>query len=252
MRKSWVRLVAGLIFAAVGLAAATLKGHYVVEYGIFGKMGEAEATLMTRDGRYTIEMKAWATGLAKILSRNRVETYRSEGRIVAGRFVPDRFSKDIRRANKRRIKVYRFDHPHRIVRFQETKYRDGRRILERNETLPYYAKDDIFSLYFNIRQIIPDCNQTFDRYLHAVGAEKQTGRIRVETLRGDARKEAKILLGEVPCYLRVTIFQKLFGSKGGNLYLGMRDNGIADRAILKDVVMFGDVRGRLTHLDQHE
>ena len=118
--------------------------------------------------------------------------------------------------------------------------------------MPYYAKNDILSLYFNILKIVGDCDRPFDETLHAVGAEKKTGRVRVETLTGKALKEAKRLVGDAPCYLRVTVYQKLFGSKGGNLYLGMRRDNIVTKAVLKDVVMFGDVRGRLVELKREE
>ena len=235
----------GLLLAAV-LQAETKVAEYVVEYGIFGKMGEARASLVEKEGRYRIEMKVWATGLAKVLSGGRVEIYTSEG-IVApdGRLVPETYAKDIRRSGKRRLKTYRFDHEHKVVRWHETKWRDGNVTGEKSETLPYYADNDIFTLYFNLPHFLKNCDEPFDRTFHAVGAEKKTGRVRIETLTGKARKEAESLLGKAPCYLRVTIYQKIFGSKGGKLYLAMREDHVVKKAVLKDVVMFGDVRGRL-------
>jgi hypothetical protein len=229
------------------LQAGTMKAEYVVEYGIFGKMGVSEAVLERNATRYAIRMKAKATGLAKILSGGRVEIYRSEGKVVAGRLVPDLYSKDIRRSGKRRVKVYRFDHDKRIVKIHEERFRDGKLEKEKNETLPYYADNDIFSLYFNIPKIIGDCGKPFDKDLHAVGAEKKTGKVRVRTLvEKKERMLAEEMLGpDAACYLKVTIYQKIFGSKGGELYLALRDDGVATSAVLKDVVMFGDVRGRL-------
>ncbi len=238
------------LLAFVSLHAETMVGKYVVEYGIFGKMGMAKATLTRKEDRYEILMKAEATGLAKVLSGGRVEIYRSEGHVLEGRLVPDLFSKDIRRSGKRRIKVYRFDHPHRIVTFHETTYRHGKVEKEKNETLPYYATDDIFSLYFNLMDIMGDCSKPFDRDLHAVGAEKKTGRVHVRTLVGEERRKAEEFLGRAHCYLKVTIYQKLFGSKGGELYLALREDGIVSKAVLKDVVMFGDVRGRLIDFEE--
>ncbi len=226
-----------------------MRAEYRVEYGIFGKMGVARATLDHNATRYKIAIEARATGLAKLLSGGRVERYESEGRIVGGRFVPDRFAKDIRRSGKRRIKIYLFDHLHRHVTFDEKRFKHGKLTDRKHETLPYYAKDDILSLYFNIRAIIGDCDKPFDEMLHAVGAEKKTGKVRVRTLVGAAHREALSLLGQAPCYLKVTIYQKLFGSKGGELYLAMDERGVVHKAVLKDVVMFGDVRGVLKKLE---
>ncbi|WP_457597675.1 DUF3108 domain-containing protein [Hydrogenimonas sp.] len=227
--------------------AETMKAEYVVEYGIFGKMGVSEATLERNATRYRIRMEARATGLAKLLSGGRVEIYTSEGHIEKGRLVPDVYAKDIRHSGKRRVKRYFFDHAHRKVTYRQVRYRDGKLTSEDNGTLPYYADNDIFSLYFNIRAIIGDCDKPFSKDLHAVGAEKKTGRIHIQTLvEKKERLYARELLGEGnACYLKVTIFQKIFGSKGGELYLALRDDGVATAAVLKDVVMFGDVRGRL-------
>ncbi|WP_353661181.1 DUF3108 domain-containing protein [Hydrogenimonas sp. SS33] len=246
------RLLPLLLLFTLFLHAETVRGKYVVEYGIFGKMGEATATLVVKDGRYRVEMKAWATGLAKVLSGGRVEIYTSEGRVENGRLVPERYTKDIRHSGKRRVKNYVFNHAEKRVTYIQVRYKDGKKRDTDSGTLPYYAKNDIFSLYFNILKIIGDCGTPFDRTLHAVGAEKKTGRVRVETLTGKEKKEAKELLGDAPCYLRVTVYQKLFGSKGGKLYLAMRKDNIVTKAVLKDVVMFGDVRGRLVDLKREE
>jgi hypothetical protein len=227
------------------LQAETMVGKYSVEYGIFGKMGVAKAELIRKDDRYDIVMTAKATGLAKVLSGGRVEIYKSSGLVVDGRLVPEVYSKDIRRFDKRRVKIYSFDHLHGRVTIHEERYEEGKLTREKNDTLPYYARDDIFSLYFNIMQIIGDCSKPFDRNLHAVGAEKKTGRVRVQTIVGEERAKVREFLGDAPCYLKVTVYQKLFGSKGGELYLALREDGVVTKAVLKDVVMFGDVRGRL-------
>ena len=130
--------------------------------------------------------------------------------------------------------------------YVEVRYKDGKQTREKSGVLPYYADNDIFSLYFNIRHIIPDCNAPFDKTLHAVGAQKRSGKIRIRTLTDKKeRMLARDMLGKGACYLKVTIYQKLFGSKGGELYLLLRKDGVAKAAVLKDVVMFGDVRGRL-------
>ena len=209
----WLMMVMAV---GISLFAETMTAEYVVEYGIFGKMGVSEATLERNATHYAIEMKARATGLAKVLSGGRVEVYKSEGRVVAGRFVPDLYAKDIRRSGKRRIKIYHFDHPHRLVTFHEERYKNGKLESEKNETLPYYADNDIFSLYFNILQIIGDCGKPFDRDLHAVGAEKKTGKVRVQTLVDEKeRMLAQEMLGEgAACYLKVTIYQKISAPRG--------------------------------------
>ncbi len=244
--KRWIVLIvlfSGFVFAE------SMHATYKIEYGIFGKMGVSDAYLVKKEGRYEIRMVAKATGLAKVLSGGRVEIYGSKGKVVDGRLVPDTFTKDIKRSNKRRIKVYTFDHEAKRVVFHEKNFRDGKLKDEKNETLPYYADNDILSLYFNVAGIIGNCSEPFAKDLKAVGAEKKTGRVRVETVTGSGREKLKQSLGDEPCYLKVTIFQKLFGSKGGELYLSLNENFVVQRALLKDVIMFGDIRGKLVHFE---
>jgi hypothetical protein len=245
--KRW--LIAFLLMVGV-MHAESMHATYKVEYGIFGKMGVSDAYLTQEDGHYRIKIVAKATGLAKILSRGRVEVYESEGRVIDGRLVPESFQKDIRRSGKERIKVYHFDHQNRRITYIEKRYRDNHLQSETNGTLPYYAQDDILSLYFNTPMIIGDCSKPFHQFLKAVGAEKKTGRVKIETLVGEAKQKIKPLLGGASCYLKVTVYQKLFGSKGGELYLALRPDNVVQKAVLKDVIMFGDIRGKLIHFDK--
>ncbi|MCF6201230.1 MAG: DUF3108 domain-containing protein [Hydrogenimonas sp.] len=244
------RFIVLITFLAVSLLAESMHATYKIEYGIFGKMGVSDAYLTKKDGHYEIKMVAKATGLAKVLSGGRVEIYGSKGRVVDGVLVPESFSKDIRRSNKRRIKVYTFDHEAKKVTFHEENYKDGKLKDKKDETLAYYAKNDILSLYFNVEKIIGSCGEPFAKDLKAVGAQKRTGRVRVETITGGEREKLKRSLGSEPCYLKVTIFQKLFGSKGGELYLSLNDRFVVQKALLKDVIMFGDIRGKIVHFEE--
>jgi len=232
--------------------AASMHASYRVEYGIFGKMGISDAYLTQDDEHYKIKIIAKATGLAKILSRGRIEVYESEGKVVNGRLVPEIFRKDIRRLGKQRLKEYYFDHrkKKKRVTYVETRYRKNQLQSESNGTLPYYAEDDILSLYFNIPMIIEDCSKPFNQFLKAVGAEKNTGRVKVETVTRKTKEKMRPLLGDASCYLKVTVYQKLFGSKGGELYLALRSDNVVQKAVLKDVIMFGDIRGKLIHFDE--
>ncbi|WP_456485412.1 DUF3108 domain-containing protein [Hydrogenimonas sp.] len=229
--------------------AETMHAAYKVEYGIFGKMGVSDAWLTKRGDRYEIKMVAKATGLAKVLSGGRVEIYESSGRIEDGKLVPDLFRKNVKRSSKRRIKTYLFDHLRKKVTYHQISYRHGKKADESDGELPYYAKNDILSLYFNISSIIGDCSEPFDKTLKAVGAEKKTGRIRIQTIVGKKRKRLAKELPGGSCYLKVTIYQKIFGSKGGELYLALRPDNVVQRALLKDVVMFGDIRGKLIRFE---
>jgi len=51
-------------------------------------------------------------------------------------------------------------------------------------------------------------------------------------------------------FLIVFINQKIFASKRGELYLDLNDDGICTKAVLKDVIFFGDIRGKLISLKE--
>lgn len=251
MGKVMKWLVSFIILVSI-LSAETFDAKYKIEYGIFGKMGESEAILEKKDGRYKIKMRAYATGLAKFLSGGRVEVYESEGTILSdGTLKPNIFRKDISRKGKKRIKVYIFDWKNKKVEFEEKRFRDGKFESESSGTLPYFAENDILSLYFNMKTILKSCQKPFDKMLKAVGAQKNSGNVRISTVIGDNIKSVKELLGDASCYLKVTIYQKLFGSRGGELYLGIQPDFIVKKAVLKDVIMFGDIRGNLTKFSKN-
>jgi hypothetical protein len=245
-------LISLIILVSV-LGADIIDAKYIVEYGIFGQMGKAEAKLTKKDKHYKIEVKAYATGLAKILSGGRVESYESEGTILPnGTLRPNIFRQNLSRRGKTLIKIYTFDRIERRVKFKEKRYKDGKLKSEKGGELPYFAENDILSLYFNINNILLNsCQKPFDKMLKAVGAQKKSGNIRVTTVIGNEKEKVKDLLGKASCYLKVTVYQKIFGSKGGELYLGMRPDFVVKKAVLKDVILFGDIRGNLTQFSKH-
>jgi len=248
-----MKWLVNLIILVSILSAETIDAKYKIEYGIFGKMGESEARLIKKDRHYKIKMRAYATGLAKFLSGGRVEVYESEGTILPdGTLKPNIFRKDISRKGKKRIKIYTFNRKDKKIEFREKRFRDGKLENEKNGTLPYFAENDILSLYFNVKTILESCQKPFDKMLKAVGAQKNSGNVRVSTVVGDDIKSVKDLLGDASCYLKVTVYQKLFGSKGGELYLGLRPDFVVKKAVLKDVIMFGDIRGNLTKLSKNK
>ena len=58
-------------------------------------------------------------------------------------------------------------------------------------------------------------------------------------------KKIKRLLKANGHILVVIINQKIFSSKRGELYINLDDDGICTSAVLKDVIFFGDIRGKL-------
>ncbi|WP_281950424.1 DUF3108 domain-containing protein [Nitrosophilus kaiyonis] len=241
-----------LIFI-VSLHSEIIKAKYDVSYGLFGKVGKSEAILVKKENRYKIEISAKAEGLAKILSNNRKESYISEGIIENGRLVPLVYKKVRQSSKKKDIKIYKFDHKNRKIYVHVERYKNGKLDKRKDETLKYYAKDDLLSLYFNINKYIDFKKSGKKRYtFYAVGGNRKDGKIDIEIPSGHTLKELKELLNEDGKYLVVTIYQKIFASKEGKLYIVMNDNGFTKKAMLKDVILFGDIVGKLKRLEVRE
>ena len=106
--------------------------------------------------------------------------------------------------------------------------------------MKYYAKDDLLTLFFNIKKYLNDFSVKEDQVFYAVGANKKDGRVDIHIPKVQKQKKFKKIL--------VTINQKIFASKKGELNLDLDDNGICQKAVLKDVIFFGDIRGEIKEL----
>lgn len=228
-----------IIFVLVQMAGAkVLSATYEVSFGIFDTLGFADARFETRDDQtYTIRIEARTTGLAKTLSNNRVEIYESHGIIRDGRLIPQKYAKTRRTDTKKLIKIYTFDHDNKVV-WRETIEKDEWERVKND----YYATEDILSLFFNFKHHL---NMKQDRSFQAIGGNKKDGRIDVVFPRNDElltiKEKLKMEGGE---FLKVILNDRIFASAKGELLINLGEDGLCDKAILEDVLLFGDIVGK--------
>ncbi len=241
------RIFLPIIFLAISLSAFDFKrmsAEYKVKYGIFGTIGEGKCTIDIEDGTYKIEVVASGEGLVKFVSRDRVETYKSTGVIKDGKLLPTLFVKDRKWGDKEVRKRYFFDHKNQVVNLIITKVNGGK-VEEMRDRLRYYSQNDILTLFFNLRYLIGDNLETNGKIFHAVGARKKDGLITIKTLKGEEKEEIAKLLHANNRILKVVLHQKIFSSRKGEFYIDIDDRYICDRFILKDVLLYGDLYGKL-------
>lgn len=238
-------------------AEKIVSAEYKVSYGAFLPLGKAKALLKIDGNHYEISIVAKATGLAKVLSNNRVETYKSIGKIVDNELVPEKFIKIKETRFKYRKRTFTFDNNTKKVIVKSHKKEQVRKLNENFEeyfekfeekdekTLDYYANQDILSLFFNLKNKIPNFENGKDYELKAVGANKTKGKINV-LLPNNRIKELKKPNSK---HLVAYINQKIFGSKRGELFLSLNKEGFCNQAILKDVLLFGDIVGNMTKFE---
>jgi len=224
------------------LQAKVLDATYNVSYGLFGVLGVSHAHLEITGDKYTIKVSAKTIGIAKHLSRNRQEHYVSHGHIVNGMLVSDRLHIIRTYGKKYNEKSYRIDHKKREVIKHIIRKKNGKIYRDEEKTLDFYSKDDILTLYFNLSKMI-DKNALGKTYhFSAVGAEKQGGKITLILPERSQLPEYKKSLGEGEYwYLTAILYQKIFNSNRGELMLAIGEEGIAQKAVLKDLLLFGDL-----------
>jgi hypothetical protein len=227
----------------------SMNAEYDIYYGFFGSVGEATASLSVEDDTYKIKIVARATGLAKVLSRSRVETFESTGIVKDGVLIPQIFLSRKKRDGKVDVKRYLFDYRKKEVNLLRSRIRSSKN-SDSKKTMPFFANNDILTLFFNLKTILgKDLTTKEEQKLIAIGASDKNGKIDVRSILDKEYKEISKLLDESNHILAIVLNQKIFASQKGEMFLNINDEGICTSALLKDVIMFGDIRGKIKKLE---
>jgi hypothetical protein len=143
--------------------------------------------------------------------------------------------------NKVSINHYRIDHQKKRVTKTSIRKKGGKVYRNESKVLDFYSKDDLLTLYFNLpNRVNLDKAETYA--LTAVGAEKQNGKVKVIVPEEKEihRYEESLGKGDFR-YLTAIVYQKLFQSNKGELMLAIGKDGIAEKAVLKDLILYGDL-----------
>ena len=243
MMKSIIALLGLMVLPFSLVQAETIRAVYDVSYGIFGTIGTAKAVLKKQQGIYTIDISLAATGVAKTLSGGRKEHHHSEGVIEHGLLVSRLY--EVTRAYRQTkvVKRYTIDRVHHKVYKTYLKYKHGKLADKQQQTLDFFSTDDLLTLYFNLDRLIEDKHRAGTYTFHAVGAEKQRGKVSIIVPDAASLSAYRKDLGKgADWYATVVIHQKIFMSKEGRLELAVGKDGITQQALLKDLILFGDIR----------
>lgn len=253
-----------LIFGFFSLFAKEISADYSISFGIFGEIARAKASFKTdENGSYEIVLNAYTTGLAHSLSSKRKEYFKSVGIIENEILKPNLYfhkvtktykksktfslnPKDWQSYEKVDEKTYKFNHKNKQILYKKDRIVDGVLQKDEFEPLEYYADNDLLSLFFNFAKLKAKFADKDKFNLFAVGANKKDGKIDVilpkEKILERLKSDLEESFGE---FFIVFINQKIFASKKGELYLSLDESGICKKAVLKDVIFFGDIKGKL-------
>ena len=230
---------------------AELSAVYDVKFGMFGKVGEAKTKLTTYENNntYEIYMDAKTFGLANTLSGDRREYFYSVGTIYDGYLIPEIYKHRVERKKDGKIrlseKIYKLNQRKNEIKFTRYKGWDDKLEKTDEKILDYYGPNDLLTLFFNFSKI-KNYGNHFE--LIVAGAKDEDGKIEIKIPTSDEEARLKKRLGVDDKPYIVYINQKIFSSKKGELHLAISDEGYATKAILKDVVLFGDIVGELVEI----
>lgn len=256
-----MRTILFVALLATHLLASSIQAKYDVSFSVFGKIGEAKVSFETYGHFYHIAIDAGLTGAAASLGQHRREVHESFGIIRDNLLVPELYKK-IRRADHRHEDTYYvFNDDGNIdkYRFREKKVNGSRfdvnlfKIVEEPrieksdsfETLPFRSENDLLSLFFNVRTLLKNLPKGERQTIKVVGSKSDDGSMLLTNPAGDKRLELGELMPEhEDRFVTVVINQDIFESEKGELYINLDSDYLAKEAMLKDVLLFGDIRGQ--------
>lgn len=247
-------------FYNINLFALHISANYSITYGSLMELGIAKATLETNDDNYKIVIEAKTTGMARYLTNNRIEVYESIGKVINNEFFPSKFIKTKKNDFKSRVREYTFDYKNKEILVKTTsdekrkvidenfKFKIKDEHSESNEKLNFFAKDDLLSLFFNLNKKILTYEENKEYSLKAVGANKDNGKIDILIPIEKKLIELENILNRDNEKKFITyINQNIFGSEKGELFISLNNEGFCTKAVLKDVLLFGDIVGEISN-----
>ena len=164
------KLLLWILGTGIALATEATVTRYDVHLSLFGKVGEATVSIAIEGDRYVMIVEDHATGMAAKISDNEHDRFVSEGHILDGRYISDRFTEYQKSARVSEINVYTFDHDEKkITRYQDknetvsTSTFDfmsmGVKTVEKverkrkKEALKFYSETDALSVVLNFPRL---------------------------------------------------------------------------------------------------
>ena len=255
-----------LILLLSPLYAKGIKAGYDVSFGIVGEIGKAEITYTQEKDSYTIIAHAWTTGMSALLTQNREEIYISQGKIIDNDLRPDVFVKFKQSDRYTKSSVYLFEHKdkkvfvhkanehygtesHYDVNTMKTVKIDSLEFDFKEDLFRFYTGNDLLSLFFNTKKILPTLKSGEKKELAAIGSKTPNCIIDIEAPDDEQRKILQEVMSDDESMLvTIILHQNIFQSKEGRLHVALDEEGFATNVLLKDVILFGDIRGERTYL----
>lgn len=241
-----------VVFTATLIEAKSIVVDYVVEFGIVGQVGQVH-TQYNDDGKsYIIDTNLSTVGmLAKTATNNLKERHICKGFITKkGMRIANSYQMLKTYGEYKSMTLYTVNHKSKKVtklyrKWKKQKNNTYRKIHDYTTRLKYYATDDMVTLFLNLGQHIKHKYRSKKYVFKAVGADKKNGRVDIHIPNKKEAHAMSTLVGKVnkgEWLMNLVMHRKLYGSKKGELMVRMNKESMIEKAVLKDLLLFGDVR----------
>ncbi|MBT8348029.1 MAG: hypothetical protein HKP62_01105 [Sulfurovum sp.] len=233
-----------LFFSPV-LNAKNIEADYSVEFGMFGQVGKVHAILTSDNKYYMLDANVSALGIAKAVTDDLKERHISKGHVSKDLLVTDMYQMIKSFGHYTSTTIYKVNHKSKSVTRQYKKWKYDKLIVNDTDTLEYYGKDDMMTLFLNLSKHIKQKYRPQKYQFKAIGADRKNGRVDITIPSQNRLKHMKDIIGEAQegdWYSTVVMHRKLYHSKKGELEVKIGKDGLVEKAVLKDLVFFGDVR----------
>jgi hypothetical protein len=224
---------------------------YEVGVWLFKRVGLGKLTFkeMGEKGRYLATVQGETLGVLGWVARYRVDTYRSIMEEVEGgkRLRSISFEEDIKVGNKVRRRTHFFDYQKRKwIQVRERK--DGVKVRTEAEIPPGMVYDDFITASYNFRYGVYGKIDRGRKYVVATFPKKGLSSYKVWVASKEEeekkRKSEKIKEGK-EYFIKLFLGSEVTHSKGGCIEGWLSKELYPVEGMVKDVILFGDVKGRL-------
>lgn len=221
-------------------------GFWVFKRAAVGKLSFREAG---KKGRYLAVLETETLGVLGFVARYRVDTYRSEMEEVDGgrRLRAISFEEDVKIGEKLRRRTHLFDY--QKMRWIQIRRRKNGTIVKKEEEIPSGKNyDDFVTASYNFRYGVYGEIERGRKYSVSTFPKKgpSSYEVRIATKEEEEkRKKSEKVKDEKDYYVRLFLDTEITRSKEGLIEGWLSKDFYPVEGVIKDVVLFGDVTGRL-------
>jgi len=241
-----------ILWSSMLLEAKSMVADYSVEFGIVGEVGKVHTQYTDDTKYYTIDTNLSVVGmLAKAVMHNLKERHICKGFIAKdGRRIATSYQMIKSYGEYKSMTLYTVNHKSKSIskkyqKWQKTKNNHYRKTQDYTIPLKYYATDDMVTLFLNLAEHIRFKNKAKHYVFKAVGADRKNGRVDINIPRDKETIEMEKLVGkrqQGDWLMNLVMHRQLYNSKQGELMVRMNKESMIEKAVLKDLLFFGDVR----------